>query len=408
MNILYVFENISELNKNVGHYIHNNKTMDALRNKGHKVFSPLDKSLDSPFNLEIKRDLYQKLKKWYPKSFGQLCRNIYDIYFDKFLYRKRLISYLKNQSVDVIYERLTYFHSAASNVARTYRLPYVLEIHSPLSVLPVDSWKRTAKNIYLKIAHMADAIIVVSGILRKELQRYGVLSDKIHIIPNAADEDLINSIDENQIYNLRKKYGLQNKIVIGFVGSMAPYHGVDFLIEAAAVLQKLYKRINRLKYILIGSFRNEQEKNQIRKLISIHNLNSQFILIGSVRHEAINNYIEIIDICVLPSCNNWYGSPIKLFEYGIMKKAIVASRFLPIEEIFEENKNILLFEPEKIDDFVSKIIKLIEDPIQRKKLGEEAHRKIINFHTWNKNAEKIINVFKDVILKKKDKFKARN
>lgn len=360
--------------------------------------------MDGLIDIKAKRNLYRKLKKHWPKHIEQLLRNIYDIYLDRFLYKKMLIKCVEKQNPDIIYERLTYFHCASRCVAKRYNLPYIIEIHTPLSIIPVQSWKKLAQKIYLNNSKSADAIIVISTVLKKELHNYGIPPNKIHVIPNAADTNLLNNIDKN-VCALKKKYELENKIVIGFVGSMEIYHGVDFFIEAAGMLSK---KFNHLKYILIGPFPKKHEKERIQNLINMNNLCNEVIIVGTVPHDEVNNYISAIDICVLPSRDNWYGSPIKLFEYGIMKKPIVSSRFLPIEEIFEGNKNILFFEPGNVDDFIDKIIKLVDDPIKRKKLGEGAYRKVVNFHTWDKNADKIIEICNDIILKREKNWKQEN
>lgn len=398
MKILYAYENISGENYDIGKSIHNKKTVDALRNLGLDVVLPFQVGLSELPNIRSKRALYQKVKNYVPRVLEQLGRNLYDIYFDRFSCRKKIMKCVEDQRPDLIYERLSYFHSSASAVARKYQIPYLLEIHTPISVIPVKSWKKLAAKIYLKNAHLADEIIVVSSVLKKELQQNGISSKKIWVIPNAASEDLVDKVNSDKVSEIKQRYALENHKIIGFVGSMAPYHGIDFFIEGA---RELLKRANGIRFILVGPFQDKNVKERIVSLVEKFNLENDVTLLGSVPHSEIPNYLKVMDICVLPSKNNWYGSPIKLFEYAIMGRAIIASRFSPIVEVFKDNKNILLFDPGNLDDFVEKTERLIQDPVLRKKLGEEAFKEVIEHHTWDENAQKITQICRDLIHKKR-------
>ena len=82
-----------------------------------------------------------------------------------------------------------------------------------------------------------------------------------------------------------------------------------------------------------------------------------------------------IDIGVMPS-SNWYGAPNKIFEYGAAKIAVVAPSTPTIVDLFENYKDLLLFENESFDSLYNALLKLVEDKELLKSLAENLHGKI--------------------------------
>jgi glycosyltransferase involved in cell wall biosynthesis len=83
-------------------------------------------------------------------------------------------------------------------------------------------------------------------------------------------------------------------------------------------------------------------------------------LLGRVRftgrkaHAQVPPLVAAMDIAVLPDSNG-YGSPMKLFEYLAMGKAVVAPRVGPVEEIVRDGENGLLVPPGDAEAFAAAI-----------------------------------------------------
>ena len=98
-----------------------------------------------------------------------------------------------------------------------------------------------------------------------------------------------------------------------------------------------------------------------------------------------------MDIAILPHANE-YCSPVKLFEYMAMGKAIIAPRLANIEEILTEGTNGMFFEPENRTQLGNALIRLIEDQEQRKQLGRNARQTVYKKHLWIHNAQRIVDI----------------
>jgi glycosyltransferase involved in cell wall biosynthesis len=99
-----------------------------------------------------------------------------------------------------------------------------------------------------------------------------------------------------------------------------------------------------------------------------------------------------MDICVMPG-SNWYGSPVKVFEYGILGKAVIAPDNGPLRDIMVHEKDGLLIERDpKV--LAETLIKLIEDKELREMLGKNFQKKIFAEYTWEDASELILNEWK--------------
>ena len=91
----------------------------------------------------------------------------------------------------------------------------------------------------------------------------------------------------------------------------------------------------------------------------------------------------------MPDSND-YGSPVKLFEYMAMGKAVVAPSVGPIEDVIKDGENGILFKKSEVGELAKAIKLLVDDEILRSRVGEKARQSVCQNHTWTKNAEKIL------------------
>jgi len=336
---------------------------------------------------------YAKIKKVLPLSAAFFFKNIYKtVYSFKFyeFYKK----YFENVSPDLIYERYCHFHFGCSLIAKRLKLPYIVEINSPPEAMRLHGPAPIVPLVRLIekwVAKSADAIIVVSNSLRFYLSRIGISPEKIYVLANAVDCELFNP--GNVKKNIRDRYNLNGKIIVGYVGSTSKNQRLDFLVETA---QRVVKIIKNIHFLLICPFKDIEV---FKKMLENKNMTKYFTLTGGVPHEEVPEYISAMDICVHVHSNP-HGSPIKIFAYGAMGKAVVAPDFEPVKEVSQHEESILLFKPLNVKDFANSIARLARDPSLRKSLGDNLRRHISKNHTWQKNAERILKIYETIRGKK--------
>jgi glycosyltransferase involved in cell wall biosynthesis len=184
------------------------------------------------------------------------------------------------------------------------------------------------------------------------------------------------------VSEVREAYKLEGKTVIGFVGSIFPYHGVHLLIEAFSQLDE--KVDTRLLIVGDGAALPELKAQALSAGVL-----DRCIFTGSVPHRKVYPLMENMDICCMPD-SNWYGSPVKIFEYGLMKKPVIAPDVGPVRDVMKDGEDAILVKP-KAEALKAALEKLVEDRNLRDELSHSWHEKVLLNHTWDAAAKKVLN-----------------
>ncbi len=378
MNISYVWASPkAPLSAPIGYATRILNTIRALKNMGNHV------DLVTAGEVGPADFCYGQLKSRLPSSVLFKLKDTYSIFHDHRSY-VRYKDRFASPTPDLIYERFVDFHQSTSIAAKQLGIPYLVEIHDPseeLSRYEPGHSSRTAVRIQERVASRADAIVVVSGALRDFLASKGLPPDKIHVVPNAVDERLFNTNSTKGV--VEDEFRLRGKTVVGYVGSMMEQHGIDLLIRAS---ERIIRDSNSVHFLLVGPDKGGRTLDLIR---SKGRLRKYFTLTSAIEYERVPEHISAMDICVMPD-SNWNGSPLKIFEYGAMGKAVVAPRYSPIEEVLVNGKTGLLTEVRNVPSLARIIVQLVNSAPLRQRLGENLRRRVLRSHTWDKNAERVM------------------
>ena len=109
---------------------------------------------------------------------------------------------------------------------------------------------------------------------------------------------VIGKEDKQRQQTIRKRIGLKNEKVVGFVGRIAWEKGINYLIEAVT-------RLKNIKLVLVGPYKDlvgDKSFYQLEKLIE--NNRDKVVLLGPIEHDRLVDFYKICDCLVLPSTNN--------------------------------------------------------------------------------------------------------
>ena len=98
-------------------------------------------------------------------------------------------------------------------------------------------------------------------------------------------------------------------------------------------------------------------------------------------------YTQLCDILVIPK-SNAYGSPVKIFEYGLMRKHIVPNT-APVREVFQNGVHGWVIDP-SIMSLTSAIIEIMDDPSKSSNAAVNWQSKVLEDHTWHVNANQAL------------------
>jgi glycosyltransferase involved in cell wall biosynthesis len=212
----------------------------------------------------------------------------------------------------------------------------------------------------------------------------GVPSDKILVMPNGIDPSRFRSHLSGE--KIREHYGLQQKVVIGFVGWFRPWHGLEMLLEIMkdSDLAKLDVHL-----LLVG---HGPAYLTLRQYAEANNLLHVVTFTGPVRHEDIPEHLAAMDIAVQPSATE-YACPMKILEYLGMGKCVVAPDQPNIREIVDQGKTAFLFQPGNKQSLSATLAKVALDKEARTRAGLLGLQSIQQRgFLWENNARKVLTI----------------
>ncbi len=287
-----------------------------------------------------------------------------------------------------VYERYSLWGMAGKRLTRKCSLPLVLEVNSPLAYeeqryregLTFPALARWAER---RIWRRADLLVGVSQALCSHFEKAGVSPRNVRILPNAVDTSLFRTAADD--LSLRSRLKLDGRFVVGFVGSFKAWHGVDFLLKAFV---RLYGEDGSFHLLLVGDgpMRAALEE-ETRRL----GLQEAVTFVGNVPHEEVPQYLAVMDVAVAPypALEDFYYSPLKLYEYMAASRAVVASRIGQVAEVVADGLTGLLYEPGDREGLIQCIRQLRSDESLRRELGKNA-RIACSKNTWSRNAARVV------------------
>ncbi len=389
MKILYYSANFQLKSSDPSGYgTHIREMIFGFEANGHNVLQVIlgDKELALSNAFPMKRIFLHLFKKFIPRYFIESIKDYFLLKKD-FLAQEMLEHHVKSFSPDVIYERASRLQVSGVRVARKYQIRHILEMNAPL----VEEHRKFFGNSLffkrgtkreLETLHTSSKVVFVSTALKDYFMSQSHLKESaVAVLPNAINpEKFVPSLDK--IMEFKSKYDLHSKTVIGFVGSVFPWHGVDLLVEAFIEIAKSRKDLSLL-LVGDGAVMPRIIKNAHKSVVA-----SQIIFTGNLPHEEVPSIVECMDICVMAK-SNWYGSPVKIFEYGLLGKAVIAPDVAPVREVMKDGVDGILVAPEKMA--LQKALEdLVDQKMKRVEMGKNLKTRILETHTWKRNAERAL------------------
>lgn len=289
---------------------------------------------------------------------------------------------------DFIYERYSLWGMSGLWLAKKLGIPLVLEVNAPL-VYEQQQYRAgvicppLARRVERHVWQGADLMIAVSEALRGQMQRSGVDHQRIQVLPNGVDPKLFRGDSSGRA--LRQSMNLDGHFTVGFVGTFRPWHGVDLLLTT---FQNLHRIDPKTHLLLIGE---GPLRSRLEDQVRTAGLEKAVTFAGRIAHQDVPMYLAAMDVAVAPypALDEFYYSPLKLFEYMAAGRAVVASRVGQVAEILVDGDTGLLFEPGDSADLLRCLMRVRTNPTLGLGLGRRA-RASCSEHTWNRNAARVV------------------
>jgi len=262
-------------------------------------------------------------------------------------------------------------------------------IHGKLQVLFTKAVCQ--RNILTKYV---DAIIVHAQSLKERLIAKKIVKDKIHVVYHFDYMYLLkNNRNKLSVESIGKQISNQSVPSNGyalFFGSVAPWKGMDVLMEAAS---KVYDQIGSIFNLVIAGTPPEGYHSHFDKLLK-----------GSQGHiHVINKYIEnneIPDIInnskflILPYNNSFKDSVSGVIPLAYtFSKPVIVSNVPTLSEYVDHNQTGFVFESGNSTQLAKYIKDLIQNEHNCEEMGKKAYQKLLNQMSLEVCCKKINDIY---------------
>ena len=300
--------------------------------------------------------------------------------------RRMLEREIRDFRPHLIYERYSLSTVAGIRAARALQVPHILEVNAPL----VDEklrwgklWFRgLARRIERWIFKNTDCVIVVSDVLKKMVVELGVPAERVRVVRNGADDGRFHPRTPGQA--VRSQFGLEGRVVLGFVGWFREWHGVESVVEA---LGHPELRDEPVDLLLVG---DGPARASIEATAARLGLSERVHVTGAVKRSHVPRHVAAFDVALQPAATA-YACPMKIPEYLAAGKPVVAPDQDNIRELVRDDGEGILFRPDDAADLRRAIRAIAVDDELRSRLSTGARQRVLEEGwSWSRNAERIV------------------
>jgi glycosyltransferase involved in cell wall biosynthesis len=159
-----------------------------------------------------------------------------------------------------------------------------------------------------------------------------------------------------------------------------------------ALIDRVHELVPGARWVIVG---DGVLFDEVRDAIHDRVGRGHVLMPGSVSHDDALELLAASDVCVSPHVPNpdgsrFFFSPIKLFEYMGLGKAIVASDLEQIGEVIDDGRTGILCTPGNVSEAATAVAALLNDEGRRTKLGDAALAEAREHYTWNAHVRRIL------------------
>jgi glycosyltransferase involved in cell wall biosynthesis len=273
--------------------------------------------------------------------------------------------------------------------------PHVFTYHGFAPIRAWNSGKQRLKMIdhrlgtFFALRAKVSKIITVSQFLKRELvQKYLVDKNLIRVIYNGVDTERFSPYTKG--LSIRRLYNIENRPVVLYLGRLAPYKGVHFLIQA---IPDVLKELPETKFLISGAMRYDVA--DLGQLIQRLKVGHAITFTRYVPDEYVPKLYACCDVFCYPSL--WEGFGLTPAEAQACGKPVVAFNTCALPEVVENNKTGLLVERRNVEALAEALISLLSDDDRRWRMGLEARKKVLDMFSWDKAAKETLQIYREAI-----------
>jgi glycosyltransferase involved in cell wall biosynthesis len=231
----------------------------------------------------------------------------------------------------------------------------------------------------------ADKILSTSHVMAIQTKKF--TNKTIEVTPFGIDLAKFNVMEKK--INLFPK----DSIVIGTVKTLEDKYGIQYLVEAFAIVKQSYPKLP-LKLLIVGRGSKELElKNLAKKL----NIEEETHFTGWVNVEEVPQYHNLLDIAVFPSVLDSESFGVAVIEAAACQKPVIVSNKGGLIEVVENGKTGIVVPAKNPNKLANAIEYFLENSEARDLMGRSARDRVQKMYDWKDNLKLMQNIYNQVL-----------
>jgi len=293
---------------------------------------------------------------------------------------------LREFAPDVVYERLSLFGTAGARLARATGAHHVVEVNALLADEEARwrglTLRRTARARERRVLQAAALRIAVSEELAARVRARA--GEATVVVPNGVDASAFSHAPDQR--DARRELGWPlDATVLGFVGGLRPWHGLEHVIEA------LVRVPDALLAIAGGGELQPEFASRAHDLGVAERLR----WMGPLPHADVPRFLAALDVALIPypELDGFAFSPLKLYEYLAAGIPIVASDIGQVGTVLREAGCGVLVRPGDPAELAEGIHAVLHEPERHRGLAAEVRPRVLAEHSWDERARRLTMLF---------------
>lgn len=264
--------------------------------------------------------------------------------------------------------------------------------------------RRDAARIVEQV-NAADAVFAVSRYAAGRLADLGVRGEILHTVPHGVAVDKYSpQAEPAPLPGAGAGEAGGGGPVILSLGRLRAVKGFDRMIRA---LPAVLSRFPDARYVVVGDGPERERWKALARRMSVE---TRVIWLPSVPYDLLGRpphaYYNACDVFVGPSVPDPATGDVEAFGIAFLEaaacgKPVVVGRCGGAPETVEDGETGFVVDAEDPDSLAGAVLRLLEDPVLRKKMGEAGRRRVERQFSWERPAREVQTVLREIAGKER-------
>jgi glycosyltransferase involved in cell wall biosynthesis len=321
-------------------------------------------------------------------------------------YGDRVIEHALIERPGLIHAASNYINGLAAIIAaRKLGIPSIYEVRGLWQLTQLsrnedyDKTERFALEDRMEMlaVNEADRVVVISEGLKQYFIERGIPNEKLFVVPNGVNIEQFQPLERDT--KLARKLEISPEtVVIGYVGSLVDYEGLDILLEAAAILRD--RDIDNFRLLIVGAGKAYETLTEKARALELDKL-CHFA--GPVPREEVQAYYSLIDIAPFPRKMlpvTKLIPPLKPMEAMAMGSVVMVSDLPALSEIGVDGSSSIHFKSDDVTVLANSLEKVLASKELRDRIGRAGRKWVMQERSVSALGNRLKLVYDSLIHKK--------